>query len=71
MDTFQLRREFVWVKKVLSSSKTNEHTTNSLKLFDNFMVKWNSKLSSATKKILSDNFNDIYTEHSEKINKGG
>ena len=71
MDTFQLRKEFVWIKKVLLSSETNEHITCSLKLFNNFMSKWDVGMSKPTKKIIQDNFDNIYIEHSEKIEKGG
>ena len=33
-----------WVKKVLNSSKTQEHINVSVKLFKNFVKKWENRL---------------------------
>lgn len=46
-----------WVKKVLNSSKTQEHINVSVKLFKNFVKKWENKLEFYEIVILSSDFN--------------
>ena len=46
-----------WVKKVLNSSKTQEHINVSVKLFKNFVKKWKNKLEFYEIVILSSDFN--------------
>lgn len=46
-----------WVKKVLNSSKTQEHINVSVKLFKNFVKKWENRLEFYEIVILSSDFN--------------
>ena len=46
-----------WVKKVLNSSKTQEHINVSVKLFKNFVRKWEKRLEFYEMVILSSDFN--------------
>ena len=46
-----------WVKKVLNSSKTQEHINVSVKLFKNFVKKWENRLEFYELVILSSDFN--------------
>ena len=46
-----------WVKKVLNSSKTQEHINVSVKLCKNFVKKWENRLEFYEIVILSSDFN--------------
>jgi hypothetical protein len=46
-----------WVKKVLNSSKTQEHINVSVKLFKNFVRKWENRMEFYEIVILSSDFN--------------
>ena len=46
-----------WVKKVLNSSKTQEHVNVSVKIFKNFVKKWENRMEFYEMVILSSDFN--------------
>jgi hypothetical protein len=46
-----------WVKKVLNSSKTQEHVNVSVNIFKNFVKKWENRMEFYEMVILSSDFN--------------
>jgi hypothetical protein len=57
-----------WVKKVLNSSKTQEHINVSVKLFKNFVRKWEKRLEFYEMVILSSDFNTDLRQITKKFN---
>ncbi len=56
-----------WVKKVLNSSKTQEHINVSVKLFKNFVRKWEKQLEFYEMVILSSDFNTDLRQITKKF----
>jgi hypothetical protein len=56
-----------WVKKVLNSSKTQEHINVSVKLFKNFVRKWEKRLEFYEMVILSSDFNTDLRQITKKF----
>jgi hypothetical protein len=61
--------EFKWVCKILLSSENNTHIVGSIKLFNNFLNKWEFTLNDELKITLSDDFYENYFLIKEKIEK--
>jgi hypothetical protein len=61
--------EFLWVMRILKSSKTRPQINSSQKLFHNFLQKWDDTLKSDKKFKMIIEFNQEKLNTKEKISK--
>jgi hypothetical protein len=61
--------EFLWVIKVLKSSKTNPQISSCQKLFHNFLNKWDDTIKSGKKYKMMIDFNQEKQSIKQKISK--
>lgn len=56
-----------WVKKVLNSSKTQQHIDISVKIYENFVNKWKNTLEYYEMVVLKSDFNTDLRKITKKL----
>lgn len=69
MEVNNVQNDFNWVVKTLESCVTSEQLTVTLKLYENFLKKWDNNLSKEMKLKLTSIFDRLVLFHKVKIKK--